>query len=117
MSNYDHSTYLIVDALFGFGFQRRGNVLPDCVLMLKDLSKSTKILSIDVPSGSEDGSLALPWEPTIVCSLGIPKSCLRSFRGSHFLCSPVLHRLFALYISGDDGLNFEGRLYIKINGQ
>lgn len=111
-SSFDQNTALIVDAIFGFGFQSRG-IHPDYLQQLIALSAAYPILSVDVPSGSEDGGDAL-WNPTYVCSLGLPKTCMQNYGGRHFLCSPLLYSLCAKYQKFSQNICFGDHLYVEL---
>ncbi|CAF0767548.1 unnamed protein product [Didymodactylos carnosus] len=90
-NNNKYSDYhLIVDAIFGFGFN--GEIRQPYADILKEMKKVEKqipIISIDVPSGwnvesgpDNDSSL----EPECVISLTAPKTCMKHFKGKyHFI--------------------------------
>jgi hydroxyethylthiazole kinase-like uncharacterized protein yjeF len=110
---YDESSDLVIDAVFGFGYRRR-DAVPAILNQLKSIAESTPVISIDVPSGAEDGNEMAPWHPHMVCSLGLPKTCLNHFQGRHYLCSPILSTLIRSFLKQDIDVDFKGRLYVEI---
>ncbi|CAF1050601.1 unnamed protein product [Adineta steineri] len=83
-------TDLIIDAIFGFGFSGEirepfGGILKE----LKQLEKTTPIISIDVPSGWDVEKGAInndSIQPECVISLTAPKICMQNFQGKyHFI--------------------------------
>jgi NAD(P)H-hydrate epimerase len=83
---------LVLDGLFGFGFN--GSIRPPFDLILSNLYKSNAtIVSIDVPSGwavdefTQSGNVI---QPHCLISLTAPKPCSVSFKGLHVLGGVIL---------------------------
>jgi NAD(P)H-hydrate epimerase len=77
----DHD--IILDGLFGFGFS--GKVREEYSEIYNLLvNESSKVFSIDIPSGWEC-ERAGNWSPFGVCSLSLPKICMKNFNGFHYL--------------------------------
>jgi NAD(P)H-hydrate epimerase len=93
-------TDFILDGLFGFGFhgEIQQQYKPVFDLLYEN---SKKVFSIDVPSGW-GCEIRGDWEPFGVCSLTLPKECMKGFKGVHYLggrfISPAMAKEFDLEI-------------------
>jgi len=81
----------VVDAIFGFSFSGEprepfASIINTMIEMQKE--NSTKIISIDVPSGwnvDEGDTANLGLNPDVLISLTAPKLCSQDFKGRHFV--------------------------------
>ena len=82
------SVHLVIDAVYGFGFQHDRPVRAPFDTCLSFLT-STKVpvVAVDVPSGwSVDGDNSNhAYQPNILISLTAPKPCAESFKGTHYI--------------------------------
>lgn len=78
---------LVVDALFGFSFKGPPRQ-PFTDIIAKCSRTTSPVLSVDVPSGwdVERGDVFdTSFTPYAVISLTLPKECMRSYQGMHFI--------------------------------
>lgn len=80
---------LIIDGLFGFSFKGPSREpFTFMIASMQSLQESISILSIDVPSGW-DVNLGdvhgTGFEPSATISLTLPKKCMKSYRGIHYV--------------------------------
>lgn len=82
--NYD----VIVDAVFGFGFNGHVRSPFDEIIRYMRTSKESKLVAIDVPSGwqvdseKQEGDIL---HPDMLISLTVPKQCAKSFQGRYHI--------------------------------
>jgi NAD(P)H-hydrate epimerase len=78
---------VVVDALFGFSF--KGPIREPYKAVISALASSTTpVLAVDVPSGwdIENGDVYKTlYVPEAVISLTVPKLCLKTYSGVHFI--------------------------------
>ena len=78
---------LIIDALFGFSFH--GPPRPPFEDIIRQIAQTkSSVLSVDIPSGwnVDEGDIhGLAFNPGAVISLTLPKPCMKSYEGIHFL--------------------------------
>jgi len=77
---------MIVDAIFGFSFKPPIRK-PYDIIIESFINLNVPIFSIDIPSGwdVENGNTVNIYEPNYLISLGLPKKCVKNFKGKHYL--------------------------------
>jgi len=79
----DQKPDLVIDGLFGFSF--KPPVRPDFQPFMDILTKSSTVVSVDIPSGwdVENGPGTSSFMPSTLVSLTAPKKCAAFFKGQH----------------------------------
>ncbi len=86
---------LIIDSIFGFSFKgdiripfdKIINSLNDIKFHKNSIESSTKIASVDIPSGwdVDKGNINKHFTPDLLISLTLPKLCSKEYKGIHYL--------------------------------
>lgn len=94
-----HDAALVIDGLFGFSFKGPSREpFTSIIATMQTLQQTVPILSIDVPSGwdVDHGDIhGTGFVPSATISLTLPKNCMRTYRGIHYVGGRFMPPLLA----------------------